>query len=63
MKNDFESPVFEKYPEIKNIKEELYNHGALYAAMSGSGSTVFGIFSKENEVPLFSGARYFIKEV
>lgn len=42
--NDFEKPVFEKYPEIKSIKEELYQQGAVYAGMSGSGSTVFGIF-------------------
>ncbi|MGC4104444.1 4-(cytidine 5'-diphospho)-2-C-methyl-D-erythritol kinase [Ferruginibacter sp.] len=44
--NDFEIPVFEKYPAIKKIKEDLYNRGAIYAAMSGSGSTVFGIFEK-----------------
>ena len=44
LKNDFENPVFEKYPEIGDIKEKLYSQGAVYAAMSGSGSTVFGIF-------------------
>lgn len=59
LKNDFEEPVFEKYPAIKNIKEELYNKGALYAAMSGSGSTVFGIFDKEIISPLFPGSNYF----
>ncbi len=42
--NDFEKPVFEKYPEIKTIKEALYEKGALYASMSGSGSSVYGIF-------------------
>ena len=42
--NDFEQPVFEDYPEIRQIKENLYQQGAAYAAMSGSGSTVFGIF-------------------
>ena len=42
--NDFETPVFAKYPEIKKAKEQLYNDGAIYASMSGSGSTVFGIF-------------------
>jgi 4-diphosphocytidyl-2-C-methyl-D-erythritol kinase len=46
--NDFETPVFDKYPEIKMIKETLYQQGAVYAAMSGSGSTVFGLFEKEN---------------
>ncbi|MEO5997003.1 MAG: 4-(cytidine 5'-diphospho)-2-C-methyl-D-erythritol kinase [Chitinophagaceae bacterium] len=44
--NDFELPVFKKYPEIKLIKDQLYDHGALYASMSGSGSSVFGIFEK-----------------
>jgi 4-diphosphocytidyl-2-C-methyl-D-erythritol kinase len=45
--NDFETPVFEKYPEIKAIKEKLYQQGAVYAAMSGSGSTVFALFTKQ----------------
>lgn len=43
--NDFEASVFTKYPLIGEIKKELYASGALYASMSGSGSTVFGIFS------------------
>jgi 4-diphosphocytidyl-2-C-methyl-D-erythritol kinase len=61
LKNDFEQPVFEKYPEIKNIKEELYNQGALYASMSGSGSTVYGIFNSTPPENLFRGKEYFIK--
>jgi len=44
--NDFETPVFETYPEIKKIKEALYKSGALYASLTGSGSTVYGIFDK-----------------
>ncbi|MBS1511814.1 MAG: 4-(cytidine 5'-diphospho)-2-C-methyl-D-erythritol kinase [Bacteroidetes bacterium] len=44
--NDFEQPVFQKYPPISAIKDMLYQNGAWYAAMSGSGSTVFGIFEK-----------------
>ncbi len=44
LKNDFEEPVFNKYPEISGIKDKLYQLGAVYASMSGSGSTVFGIF-------------------
>lgn len=47
--NDFEPYAFEAYPEIANIKAKLQEQGALYAAMSGSGSSVFGIF--ENQVP------------
>lgn len=42
--NDFEKPVFEKYPEIGMIKDTLYDQGAVYASMSGSGSSVFGLF-------------------
>lgn len=44
VKNDFELPVFARHPEIAAIKDELYDHGALYAAMSGSGSAVYGLF-------------------
>ena len=42
--NDFENYVFSKYDEIKNIKETMYINGADFALMSGSGSTVYGIF-------------------
>ena len=42
--NDFEVSVFEKHPELREIKESFYREGARYAAMSGSGSAVFGIF-------------------
>ena len=42
--NDFEACVFPKYPAIAELKEDFYRRGAVYAAMSGSGSAVFGIF-------------------
>jgi 4-diphosphocytidyl-2-C-methyl-D-erythritol kinase len=42
--NDFEDGVFEKYPLLRDIKNRLYEYGASYAAMSGSGSAIFGIF-------------------
>lgn len=42
--NDFESPVFKEYPKLAKIKEEIYKEGAVYAQMSGSGSTLFGFF-------------------
>jgi len=45
--NDFEKPVIEQYPIIGKIKSRLYERGALYALMSGSGSAVYGIFDKE----------------
>lgn len=44
IKNDFEVSVFAKYPEIAAIKDKLYDMGAIYASMSGSGSAVYGIF-------------------
>ncbi len=47
--NDFEKSVFAKYPAIEAIKKEFYDHGALYASMSGSGSSVFGIFLSQTE--------------
>ncbi len=47
--NDFEKTVFVAHPELATIKEMLYNKGAVYAAMSGSGSTIYGIFDKEIE--------------
>lgn len=45
--NDFEESIFLRHPEIKIIKNDLYNRGALYASMTGSGSAVFGIFDDE----------------
>lgn len=46
IKNDFEKSVFHLFPEVENIKTILYNKGALYASMSGSGSSVFGLFKQ-----------------
>jgi 4-diphosphocytidyl-2-C-methyl-D-erythritol kinase len=42
--NDFEKPIFKKHPKIEKLKQKMYDEGAVYAAMSGSGSSVFGIF-------------------
>ncbi|MBE0570940.1 MAG: 4-(cytidine 5'-diphospho)-2-C-methyl-D-erythritol kinase [Ignavibacteriaceae bacterium] len=44
VKNDFEEVVFNEFPLLKQIKEELYKQGAEFALMSGTGSTVYGIF-------------------
>ena len=44
--NDFEESVFALHPEIGNIKQQLYNMGATYAAMTGSGSALFGLFKE-----------------
>ena len=50
VKNDFEKSVFAQHPAIGKIKDTLYEAGAAYASMSGSGSSVYGIF--ENEIDL-----------
>lgn len=44
--NDFEKSVFALHPEIEELKKRMYDRGAVYAAMSGSGSAVFGLFEK-----------------
>ncbi|WP_289705736.1 4-(cytidine 5'-diphospho)-2-C-methyl-D-erythritol kinase [Bacteroides acidifaciens] len=49
--NDFEASVFPQHPVIGEIKQELYNQGALYASMSGSGSSVFGLFAPDAALP------------
>lgn len=59
LKNDFETPVFNAHPGIREIKETLYSLGAVYAAMSGSGSTVFGIFEEVISLQLFQSKGYF----
>ena len=46
LKNDFEEHIFNKHPQIKELKTKLYELGAVYAAMSGSGSSVFGLFNE-----------------
>lgn len=50
--NDFEKNVFTLFPAIKDIKDKLYSEGAVYASMTGSGSTVFGIFEGTVELNL-----------
>ncbi len=47
VKNDFERSVFDKYPQISELKDQFYKMGAVYASMTGSGSTVFGIFESQ----------------
>ena len=62
--NDFELPVFKEFPEIAGIKNQLYASGAVYASMSGSGSTVYGIFLKDDATNYKDYPQhYFIKEL
>ena len=64
--NDFETVVFEKYPEIGKIKEFMINEGAEFSAMSGSGSTVFGFFTNEKMLEhaiRIADNNYFVKAI
>lgn len=63
--NDFEESVFTLHPEIGAVKEELYKRGATYAAMSGSGSALFGLFKEkpDNLCELFPDMFTFVCEL
>jgi 4-diphosphocytidyl-2-C-methyl-D-erythritol kinase len=61
LKNDFEKSVFEQHSEIKLIKDKMYENGAVYASMSGSGSAVYGIFNNEPTIT-FNSAYAIFKE-
>ncbi len=61
--NDFEKVVFDMHTEIGAIKKKLYELGAIYASMSGSGSTVYGIFEKDLMFDHLFPPHYFVKEV
>ena len=54
IRNDFESSLFPEYPLLQNLKEQLYTKGALYASLSGTGSTVYGIFKKGEQAEITS---------
>ena len=57
LSNDFEAGVFQLHPELAKIKQALYNSGTIYASMTGSGSTVFGIFQQPpSSMPAFDPA-------
>lgn len=49
--NDFEKSIFAIHPQLGIIKQMLYDHGAVYASMSGSGSTLFGLFDHQPSIP------------
>ncbi len=53
IQNDFEVPLFKKHPSLQRIKDKLYDQGALYASMTGSGSAVYGIFEKQKSLHSF----------
>ncbi|GAB4138239.1 MAG: 4-(cytidine 5'-diphospho)-2-C-methyl-D-erythritol kinase [Bacteroidia bacterium] len=58
--NDFEKSVFTQHPAIGELKKKMYEHGAVYASMSGSGSAVFGIFRQAPDMKkVFPGMKMF----
>lgn len=59
IRNDFEESIFRLHPEIGAIKDLLYDAGALYAQMTGSGASVFGLFADSPTLPDYS-SKYFI---
>ena len=61
LQNDFEIPVFAEYLEIEKLKNDLYELGATYASLSGSGSSVFGLFKKEINIDNSNWNNYFYK--
>ncbi|MEY3845530.1 MAG: hypothetical protein RL293_1952, partial [Bacteroidota bacterium] len=61
LKNDFESSVFLRHPEIHSLKESLYQSGAIYASMSGSGSSVFGLFTSDEAAMNFNSTHLIYK--
>jgi len=63
LRNDFEEPVFNKHPEIKMLKDQLYEAGAIYSSMTGSGSTIYGLFEKNKDPKLNFPSSYFVREL
>lgn len=61
--NDFEKPVFAAHPVLHEIKEMLYGKGAVYAAMSGSGSTLFGLFERGQLPALQCPVAWTVKDI
>ncbi len=61
--NDFEQAVFQQYPAIAIIKDRLYQQRALYASMSGSGSTVYGLFDKKPNFAFHFPENYLVRQI
>ena len=63
--NDFEEGVFSLHPELADIKQALYDKGAVYACMSGSGSSIFGIFKEKPEgiSEMFADSKTYVMEL
>jgi 4-diphosphocytidyl-2-C-methyl-D-erythritol kinase len=62
LKNDFETTVFQKYPELKDLKDKLYEQSAEYVSMTGSGSTIYAI-KKQKPTLIFENEKILEKIV
>ncbi len=60
--NDFEKSIFKKYPEIEKLKNTLYQNGAIYSSLSGSGSAVFGVFKSKPEISFPENYSFYLQE-
>ena len=58
LKNNFEASIFPQHPQLKLIKDNLYESGAVYSAMSGSGSAMFGLFNEKPELNWIDDAHF-----
>jgi 4-diphosphocytidyl-2-C-methyl-D-erythritol kinase len=63
IKNDFEESVFRNHPVIRGVKAALYETGALYASMSGSGASVFGIFKQRPDLSHLQSANQIFYDI
>ncbi len=61
--NDFEKPLFCRHLQLRDIKENLYKQGAIYASMTGSGSAIYGIFDTEPDDSSFKGSGFVWKGI
>ncbi|MBK7963902.1 MAG: hypothetical protein IPK10_00320 [Bacteroidetes bacterium] len=55
LKNDFEKHAIERHPIIGEIKDKMYELGATYSSMSGSGASVYGLFKQKPPIFQFKG--------
>lgn len=60
LNNAFEMPVFSEYPQLAEIKKRLYDSGAIYSSLSGSGSCIYGIFESEPEIDSLKGWKTYV---
>lgn len=63
LENDFEKHLFFNYPVLDHVKNKLYNYGAVYASMTGSGSCLYGLFDEEPDCRHFEESGFVVKKI